>query len=68
MNVQAKVERLEKRLADRPGLVRRIVYVRPGEPEPEDVPAGTLVVRTRVIEPLGGRQTQERKVEDGYNL
>ena len=49
MSIHEKIERLERRLKGRPGIVRRIVYVRPGEPEPEDVPAGTLVVRTRIV-------------------
>ena len=62
MSTRERIEKLERRLADWPGLVRRIVYVRPGEPEPQDVPAGTLVVRTRVIEPLRGA-TNTRKDE-----
>ena len=60
MNVQAKVERLEKRLADRPGLVRRIIYARPGEPEPQDTGDPTvLVVFTRVVGHSQGQQTQK---------
>ncbi len=49
MSTRETIKRLERRLKDRPGIVRRIVYLRPGEPEPEDVPAGTLVVATRIV-------------------
>jgi hypothetical protein len=44
------VKRLERRLQNPPGVVRRIIYVRPGEPEPKDVPPDTLVVQTRTVE------------------
>ena len=49
MSTREKIEKLERRLKDRPGIARRIVYVRPGEPDPVDVPAGTLVMRTRIV-------------------
>lgn len=49
MSTRERIRQLEQRLKGRPGIVQWIIYVRPGEPEPEDVPAGCLLVTTRIV-------------------
>lgn len=52
MDVRSALTRLERRLSDDQddSVVRRIVRLKDGDPEPEAEP-GTLYLRTRVVRP-----------------
>jgi hypothetical protein len=49
MNIKAKIEKLERRLNNPCSIVRRIIRLAVGEPEPPDLPPDTLAVTTRIV-------------------